>query len=129
MRKNQDNNASKKADEKSMKTGSEKKDSAKKKALDKKPVLNEPLYDVSVDENGRADVVSEKAIEEIDYPPELAEFLGEVLQGQREQLGLSEGEEFPAGYLQEFFKKLFSEVDIDKLVHELRCEKVLGASE
>ena len=92
MRKNQDNNASKKADEKSMKTGSEKKDSAKKKALDKKPVLNEPLYDVSVDENGRADVVSEKAIEEIDYPPELAEFLGEVLQGQREQLGLSEGE-------------------------------------
>lgn len=126
MRKNQDNNASKKADEKSMKTGSEKKDSAKKKALDKKPVLNEPLYDVNVDENGRADVVSEKAIEEIDYPPELAEFLGEVLQGQREQLGLSEGEEFPADYLQEFFKKLFSEVDINKLVHELRCEKVFG---
>jgi len=93
MRKNQDNDASKKADEKSMETGSEKKDSAKKKALDKKPALNEPLYDVNVDKNGRADVVSEKAIEEVDYPPELAEYLGEVLQSQREQLGLSEEED------------------------------------
>lgn len=123
MRKNH-NEEEQKALEQALKTDSEKKESANKK--EKGPELNEPLYDVQVDMSGKADVVSEKAIEEVDYPPELAEFLGEVLENLHNQLGLAEDEPIPDDILDEFYRKLFSETDIETLVHELRAEKVFG---
>ena len=130
MRKNQDKDAKKEALERTVKTDSEKKESAKKKkAPEKGPELNDPMYDVTVDTKGNADIVSEKAIEEVDYPPELAEFLGEVLQGVRENLGIPKDEEIPIDELQSFFGRLFEKVDLEKMIHELRAEKVFGISE
>lgn len=111
MRKNQENETQK-AFEQSVKTDSEKKDSAKKKS-EKKPELNEPLYDISIDKDGNADVVSEKAIEEIDYPPELAEFLGEALRNLHDQLGLGDDEPIPDDTLNEFFGKMVKGEELD----------------
>lgn len=125
MRKNQKDDA-KQAFEQALKTDSEKKESAKSKTKDKGPELNDPMFDVTVTPDGDADVVSEKAIDEVDYPPELAEFLGETMQGLHDQLGLGEDEPIPEGILNGFYEKLFSTVDIERLVHELRAEKVFG---
>ena len=126
MRKNQDNDAPKKAREKALKTDSEKKESVKKEKASKKPEpkLNDPLYDVNVKGNGDTDVVSEKAIDEVDYPPELAEFLGETLLNLRDQLGLKEGEDFPEGFLKDYFTKFFQQVDLDQLLEQLRLNVV-----
>ena len=109
------------APEVTLKTGSEKRESTKKKVT-KGPELNDPLYDVQINENGTVDdVISEKAIEEVDYPPELATFLGEALAGIHEQLGLEPDEPVPEEVISEVVKKLLSGVDIETLLQELKC--------
>ncbi len=90
---------------------------------------NEPLYDVAVSPDGDIDVVSEEALEDVDYPPKFAEYLGVLFEGIRESLGLSDDEEIPDEVANEYIAKLLSGVDIEKLVHELEAEEFFGIEE
>ena len=122
MSKNQKKEEQSKIPETALKTGSEKKESAKKKAV-KGPELNEPMFDVTLNEYGAVDnVVSEKAIEEIDYPPELSEFLGEAIAELHlhEQLGLDPGEPLPEEVITEAIKTILSNVDLGQLLQALK---------
>jgi hypothetical protein len=72
---------------------------------------------------------SEKAIDKVDFPPELADFLGESLRGIREQLGLKPEDSIPIDALREHFQKLFKDSNIEKLLCELKCDKLFGLQE
>lgn len=90
---------------------------------------NDPLYDVSVSSDGDVDVVSEEAIENADYPPKFAEYLGVLFEGVREALGIPDDEEIPDEVMNEYVVKLLAGADIEKLVQELEAEKFFGVEE
>ncbi len=69
---------------------------------------------------------SAKKKKTVDYPPELATFLGETLQGVRKTLGISDGEEITKDQYREFYKKMLADTDVKKMIHELKLDKIFN---
>ena len=99
-------------------------DSTEPKKSGREP--NEPVYDVAVNASGAVDVVSNEELDNVDYPPEFAEYLGMLFEGIHESLGLSENEEIPEEVINEYIAKLVANADIEKLIQELNLGKVFG---
>ena len=72
---------------------------------------------------------SEKATDKVDFPPELAEFLGESLRGLAEQMGMKPNDEIPDDVFRKHFAELFKDCDIKKILHELKCDDLFNLQE